>query len=171
MRAIRCENWRPNEYSRICQLHFILGKSSPFPNNPLPSKFSFGDATTGREIDTVDRYERLQARRRQLAQSQPELTEDEVAVETTPSLSEVLHELPDHVVDLNYDKGHSLEFEPLEQELRTKLLCREEDLRNTNAVLEEVKEKLHHVEEESLQKSEEEILYRCDNYIKPQVLP
>jgi len=69
-------------------------------------------------------------------------------METTPGLPEVQHEQLDDITDLNCDEGPDLEVEPSEQGLKESLLIRE-DLRKTNAVLEEVKEKLHHTEEES----------------------
>jgi len=68
---------------------------------------------------------------------------------TSPGLSEVQHEQPDDITNLNWDEEPSLEVEPLEQGLKETLLSREEDLRKTNAVLEEVKEKLHHTEDKS----------------------
>ena len=87
IRAIRRDNWIPNEYSMVCQLHFILEKPSPFPNNPdyVPSKFSFSVVTPGRQVDTVARYDRLQARRKRQSQ---QLAEREVVMETTQGLSE-----------------------------------------------------------------------------------
>ena len=68
--------------------------------------------------------------------------------------SEVQHEQLDDITELNCDEGPSLEVRPSEQELKETLLTREEDLRETNAVLEEVKENLHHAEEESKKANE-----------------
>ena len=64
----------PSEHSRICKLHFISEKPSPFPNNPdnVPSKFSFTVSTSSRQRDKIYRYERLQARQRK-RQSEPSL--------------------------------------------------------------------------------------------------
>ena len=74
IKAIRRENWTPSEHSRICKLHFISEKPSPFPNNPdyVPSKFSFTVSTSSRQRVKINRYERLQARRRK-RQSEPSL--------------------------------------------------------------------------------------------------
>ena len=67
VRAIKRENWTPSE-------HFISEKPSHFPNNPdyVPSKFSFTVSTSSRQRDKINRYERLQARRRK-RQSEPSL--------------------------------------------------------------------------------------------------
>ena len=63
IRAIKCENWMPNEYSVVCKLHFISVKPSPFLNNPdyVPSIFSFSTSKVARQKGNV---ERLQARRK-----------------------------------------------------------------------------------------------------------
>ena len=65
-------------------------------------------------------------------------------------LSEAQHKQPDNcnVTELNCNEGSSLEVMPSEQQLKEALLSGE-DLRKTNATLEEVKEKLQHAEEES----------------------
>jgi len=92
VRAIRQENWTPSEHSRVCQLHFISGKPSPFSNNPdyVPSKFSFTVSASSRQSDKVSRYERLLAQRKR--QSEPRL----------PSTGEV-------EVDLNVPEHEQLE--------------------------------------------------------------
>ena len=64
-------------------------------------------------------------------------------------MSEAQHEQPDDITELNCNEGPSLEVIPSEQQLKEALLSGEEDLRKTNATLEEVKEKLQHAEEES----------------------
>jgi len=71
VRAIRRENWMPNEDSRLCQLHFISGRPSRIPNNPdyVPTRFSFKSASATLEKSNMNRYERLQARRRKQSQS------------------------------------------------------------------------------------------------------
>ena len=139
IRAISRNNWIPNEYSWICQLHFISGKPSPFPNNPdyVPFKFSFSVVAPERQVDTVTRYERLQARRKR--QSHPRSQQ--------LGLSEAQHEQPDDITELNCNEGPSLEVMPSEQQLKEALFSGEEDLIKTNAMLEEVKEKLQHAEE------------------------
>ena len=55
VRAVRRENWTPSEHSRICKLHFISGKPSPFPNNPdyVPLKFSFTVSTSSSQRDKI----------------------------------------------------------------------------------------------------------------------
>ena len=83
----------------------------------------------------------VQARRKKQSRLQ-QLTEREVVTETTQGLSGVQYE---HSNDINCDEGPSLEVRPSEQELKETLLSRE-DLRETNAVLEKVKENLHHAE-------------------------
>ena len=127
IRAIRRDNWIANEYSRICQLHFLSGKPSPFPCNPyyVPSKFSFSVVAPERQVDTVARYERLQARRKR--QSYPQSQQ--------LCLSEAQHEQPDDITELNCNEGPSLEVIPSEQQLKEALLSGEEDLRKTNATL------------------------------------
>ena len=54
IRAIKRDNWIPNEYSRVCQLHFISGKPLLFPNNPdyVPSKFSFSIVAPEHQVGT-----------------------------------------------------------------------------------------------------------------------
>ena len=64
-------------------------------------------------------------------------------------MSEAQHEQPDDITELNCNEGPSVEVMPSEQQLKEALLSGEEDLRKTNAMLEEFKEKLHHAEEES----------------------
>lgn len=79
VRAIRRENWKPNEYSVVCKLHFILEKPSRFPNNPdyVPSKFSFNTSSAVYQQDKLNRFVRLQARRKK----QAELMEEEAREE------------------------------------------------------------------------------------------
>ena len=62
-------------------------------------------------------------------------------------MSEAQHEQPDDITELNCNEEPSLEVMPSEQQLKEALLSGEEDLRKTNAMLEEVKEKLQHEEE------------------------
>ena len=87
IRAIRREHWKPNEYSMVCQLHFILKKPSPFPNNPdyVPSVFNFNTNSTTCCEEKVDRFRRLQERRKRQAQ----LTEQEVNEEIDEECNEV----------------------------------------------------------------------------------
>ena len=70
VRAIKRENWTPSEQSRLCQLHFISGRPSRFPNNPdyVPTRFTFRSTSAILEKSNTDRYERLQARRRKQSQ-------------------------------------------------------------------------------------------------------
>lgn len=137
IRAIWHDNWIPNKYSRICQLHFISGKPSPFPSNPdyVPSKFSFSVIAPERLVDTVTRYERLQARRK-----------NSLVLGQQLGLSEAQHEQPDDITELSCNEGPSPEVMPSEQQLKEALLSGE-DLRKANATLEEVKEKLQRAEE------------------------
>ena len=87
IRAIRREHWKPNEYSMVCQLHFILKKPSLFPNNPdyVPSVFNFNTNSTTCCEEKVDRFRRLQERRKRQAQ----LTEQEVNEEIDEECNEV----------------------------------------------------------------------------------
>ena len=77
VRGVRRETWTPSEHSRICKLHFISGKPSPFPNNPdyVPPKFSFSVSTSSCQRGNVSGYERLQARhmKRQTEPSLPRI--------------------------------------------------------------------------------------------------
>ena len=70
IRAIKCKKWMPNEYSMVFQLHFISKRPSRFPNDPdyVPSTFSHSTGTVASQKDIVDRYERLQARRKRQSQ-------------------------------------------------------------------------------------------------------
>ena len=68
IRAIRREKWMPDEDSRLCQLHFISGRPPRYPNNPdyAPTRFSYKSTSAVIEKSNINRYERLQARRRKL---------------------------------------------------------------------------------------------------------
>ena len=79
VRAIRRENWKPNEYSVVCKLHFILEKPSRFPNNPdyVPSKFSFNTSSAVYQQDNLNRFVRLQARRKKQAEFMEEEAREE----------------------------------------------------------------------------------------------
>lgn len=87
----------PNEYSMICKLHFISEKPSRFPNNPdyVPSIFSFSTSKVARQKGNVDRYERLQARRKR----QSELAECERDSEDDPNDSATQLQQPDDVAE------------------------------------------------------------------------
>ena len=79
VRAIRQENWKANEYNVVCKVHFILEKPSRFPNNLdyVPSKFSFNMSSAVYQQDKLNRFVRLQVRRKK----QAELMEEEAREE------------------------------------------------------------------------------------------
>ena len=106
VRAVRRENWTPSEHSRICKLHFISGKPSPFPNNPdyVPSKFSFTVSTSSSQRDKISRHERLQSRRRK-GQTEPSLPRIESTEEVEVDLNEPEHELPEDTNESNTQFG------------------------------------------------------------------
>ena len=57
VRAIRHDKWVPNEYSRICYLHFVSKRPSPFKDNPdyVPSKFIFNKSNSSQEkVNSID---------------------------------------------------------------------------------------------------------------------
>jgi len=60
----------PDKDSRLCQLHFISGRPSRYPNNLdyAPIQFSYKSTSAVIEKGNNDRYERLQARRRKQLQ-------------------------------------------------------------------------------------------------------
>ena len=66
VRVIKWENWMPSEQSRLCQLHFISGRPSHVLNNLdyVTTLFNFKSTSATLEKSNMDRYERLQARRR-----------------------------------------------------------------------------------------------------------
>ena len=70
IRAIRREKWMPDEDSRLCQLHFISGRPSRYPNNPdyAPTQFSYKSTSAVIEKSNINRYKMLQARRRKQSQ-------------------------------------------------------------------------------------------------------
>ena len=86
-----------NEYSMVCQLHFISKRPSHFPNDPdyVPSIFSYSTSTVASQRDIVDRYERLQARRKR----QSQLTEYETDSEDDSDVSETQLQRPTIIAD------------------------------------------------------------------------
>ena len=160
VRAVRRENWTPSEHSRICQLHFISGKLSPFPNNPgyVPSKFSFTESTSSRQRDNVSRYERLQAHRRK-RQTEPRI---ESAEEVEVDSNEPEYELPDDTNESNSLFGlthvteqgelhrvkHLLEENERDVTLEDKLKAAKEVINSMEAKYKEAVDKLHILEKE-----------------------
>ena len=143
IRAIKRENWMPNEYSMVCQLHFISGKPSGFPNNPdyVPSLFSFSTSNVARQRDNVDRYERLQARRKrqlQLAECERDSEDDSGDPTELQQPDDVTdlnsEETSPHIEALSHSPGElSLHVQPPElMELTEKLLHTEGDLKKIN---------------------------------------
>lgn len=96
----------PSEHSRICKLHFISEKPSPFPNNPdyVPSKFSFIVSTSSRQRDKINRYERLQAHWRK-RQSEPSLPRIESTEEVEVDSNVPEHEQPEDTDGSNTQFG------------------------------------------------------------------
>ena len=56
IRTIKHKNWMPNEYSMICQLHFISKRPSRFLNDPdyVLLIFSYSTSTVASQRDIVD---------------------------------------------------------------------------------------------------------------------
>lgn len=172
IRAIKRKNWMPSEYSMVCQLHFISKRPSRFPNNPdyVPSIFSFSRSTVASQRDNVDRYERLQARRKrqsQLAECEEDdsdVPEDDSNVpETQPqrpgNITDFCLEGPNlHVESTPSTSGElSLLVQPPELiQLKEKLLHTEENLKKANEKVASLEERVK-ADEEVIEATEKKL--------------
>ena len=90
IRAIWREKWIPNDYSRICQLHFISGRPSRDSNDPdfVPTVFSFSkendEGTCSKKTARHDRF----LRRRLMNMTNPVLRSIQVSGESVPTEQE-----------------------------------------------------------------------------------
>ena len=179
VRAIRRENWTPSEHSRICKLHFISEKPSPFPNNPdyVPSKFSFTVSTSSRQRDKINRYERLQARRRK-RQSEPSLPRIESTEEVEVDSNVPEREQPEDTDESNTQFGlpqvtergelhhveHLMEANQRVVTLEDELKVAKEVISTMEAKYKEAVDKLHILEEEKRLLAEEKCMLEQLNF-------
>ena len=169
IRAIRREHWKPTEYSMVCQLHFILKKPSYFPNNPdyVPSVFNFNTNSATCPKEKVDRFTRLQERRKRQAQltEQEEMNEECNEVETDMDVLEpqVVQSVPSPETSTSQQSETEilnekvLHLENNLKEANKKLADLEGLLTQANAMvssteirLKEAIDKLHKTEEEKM---------------------
>ena len=133
IRAIRREHWKPTEYSMVCQLHFILKKPSRFPNNPdyVPSVFNFNTNSATCRKEKVDRFTRLQERRKRQAQ----LTEQEEVNEECNEVETDMDVLTPQVVQSVPSPETSTPQQTETEILNEKVLYLENDLKEANKKL------------------------------------
>ena len=153
----------------VCQLHFILKKPSHFPNNPdyVPSVFNFNTNSATCPKEKVDRFTRLQERRKRQAQltEQEEMNEECNEVETDMDVLEpqVVQSVPSPETSTSQQSETEilnekvLHLENNLKEANKKLADLEGLLTQANAMvssteirLKEAIDKLHKTEEEKM---------------------
>ena len=94
IRAIRREKWIPNDYSRICELHFISRGPSRDPSDPdfVPTLFSFSkENDEGTRSEKTARQDRF-LRRRMMNSIDPVMRSIQVSDESVPTEQECIED-------------------------------------------------------------------------------